>query len=71
MSEERSPHPQEPAEGAEKDIGGQGADKARDDRGTAQTPADETRSSQHPQEPAEGGSDDVEAPSADRARDVD
>ncbi len=65
MSEERQVHPQEPAEGAEEDVGAPGAEKAGEDRGPAE--GAEPGSSQHPQEPAEGGEDDVEAPGAERS----
>ncbi len=66
MSEERQQqHPQEPAEGAQEDVGAPGADQAGDDRGTG----GEARPSEHPEEPAEGSEEDVEAPGAERARD--
>ena len=65
MSEERGVHPQEPAEGSEEAVGAPGAEKAGEDRGTAE--GAEPGSSQHPQEPAEGGEDEVEAPGAERS----
>jgi hypothetical protein len=65
MTEERQQHPQEPAEGAEEDVGAPGADRAGDDRGVG----GETRPSEHPEEPAEGSEEDVEAPGAERAGD--
>ena len=65
MSEERQQRPREPAEGSEEDIGEPGADRAGDDRGTA----DEANPSEHPEEPAEGSEEDVEAPGAERAWD--
>ncbi len=65
MSEERTEHPREPAEGGEEDVGAPGAERAADDRGVA----GEAKPSEHPQEPAEGGEEDVEAPGAERAGD--
>ena len=69
MSEERPVHPQEPAEGGEEDVGAPGAEKAGEDRGTAEGAGAEERSAQRPGEPAEGGEDDVEAQGAERAGD--
>ena len=65
MSEERPLHPQEPAEGAEENVAPPGAEKAGEDRGTAE--GADPGASQHPQEPAEGGNEDVEAPGAERS----
>lgn len=69
MSEERQVHPQEPAEGAEEDVGAPGAEKESDDRGTAGGFSAEERSSEHPQEPAEGGEEEAEASGAERSGD--
>ncbi len=65
MTEERQQHPEEPAEGAEEDVGAPGADRAGDDRGAV----GETRPSEHPEEPAEGSEEEAEAPGAKRAGD--
>lgn len=68
MSEERRQvHPQEPAEGSEEDVEAPGAEKAGEDRGTADGTSAEERSYEHPQEPAEGGEDEVEAPGAEKS----
>ena len=53
MSQERSHHPQEPAEGAEEAEGAPGVERAGEDDGGRQE-EDQERSVEHPQEPAEG-----------------
>jgi hypothetical protein len=69
MSEERQQHPQEPAEGAEEDVGAAGAERGGHDEGTAGNTGGEKNRSVHPQEPAEGSEEDVDTPGADRAGD--
>ena len=69
MSEERTEHPREPAEGSEQDVGAPGADRPANDRGATERADEEAGPSQHPAEPAEGGEEDVEAPGAERAGD--
>ena len=69
MSEERPQHTQEPAEGAEEDVGAAGAERAGSNEGKSGNAGGEEQPSIHTQEPAEGGEEDVEAPGADRARD--
>jgi hypothetical protein len=69
MSEERTEHPGEPAEGSEQDVGAPGAGRSENDTGSTENTGDETWGSEHPTEPAEGGEDEVEAPGAERARD--
>jgi hypothetical protein len=68
MSEERQQHPQEPAEGAEEDVGAPGADRA-DDESAPGTAGGDTGPSRHSQQPAEGADEDVDAPGAERAGD--
>lgn len=65
MSEERPQHTQEPAEGADEDVGSPGAERA----GGAQGTDEEAMPGRHPQEPAEGSDEAVEAPGAERAGD--
>ena len=69
MSEERSGHPQEPAEGSEEDVGAPGAQRAKDDEGPAEDVSEEAPQPEHTEEPAEGSEEDVEAPGAERAGD--
>jgi hypothetical protein len=69
MSEERPVHPREPAEGSEEDVGAPGADRAGDDRRTAEGEGEQAETSAHPQEPVEGSEADVGAPGADRSGD--
>ena len=69
MSEERTEHPREPAEGSEQDVGAPGADRSGNVAGDTENTGGEARSSEHPTEPAEGGEDDVGAPGAERAGD--
>jgi hypothetical protein len=69
MSEERPVHPREPAEGSEEDVGAPGADRAGDDRRTAEGEGEQAETSAHPQEPAEGSEEDGGAPGADRSGD--
>jgi hypothetical protein len=65
MSEKRSQHPQEPAEGSDEAVEAAGAELAgKNDEG-----AEGPRPSRHPEEPAEGGEEDVEAPGAERPED--
>lgn len=61
MSEEKR-HPNEPAEGAEEDVGTSGADRPDRERDEEAKEG----SAGHPREPAEGSEDDVESPGADR-----
>ena len=61
MTEERAPHTQEPAEGAEENVPTPGAERADEgDGGTNGGSGAEEGAAQHPQEPAEGGEDKVE-----------
>jgi hypothetical protein len=69
MSEEQQQHPQEPAEGGEKDVQASGVEKVTGGNGGAEDAGDAAWPSQHPQEPAEGGEEDVEAPGAERVGD--
>jgi hypothetical protein len=69
MSEERSEHPKEPAEGSEQDVGAPGAGRSGNEIGSRESLGDVTRGSEHPIEPAEGGEDEVGAPGAERAGD--
>jgi hypothetical protein len=62
MSEERQPHPQEPAEGSEEAVNAPGVDRTTE--GSQSIPDDAPAQAPHPQEPAEGGEDDVDAPGA-------
>ncbi len=66
MSEERTEHPTEPAEGSEQDVGAPGADRAGNDTRATENTGGEARDSEHPTEPAEGGEDEVDAPGAGR-----
>ena len=61
MSEERQPHPQEPAEGADENVQAPGAQRPGDpsNPGTAGGDAGNERAA-HPAEPAEGGEDEVD-----------
>jgi len=62
MSEERQPHPQEPAEGSEEAVDASGADRTKE--GAQGIPEDAPNQAPHPQEPAEGGKEAVDAPGA-------
>jgi hypothetical protein len=66
LSEEKNIHPRDPAEGGEDEVEATGADKASQDRDTAEGVSGRDESGQHPQQPAEGGEDEVEAPGADK-----
>lgn len=65
MSEERSQHPQEPAEGGDEDVENPGAERA----GETDRETDGAHPSRHPEEPTEGSEEDVQAPGAERAGD--
>jgi hypothetical protein len=69
MSEQRPVHTREPAEGAEGDVEGPGAEKAGDTSNPGAT--DEANaggfSPMHPQEQAEVGDEDIGAPGAKRS----
>ena len=67
MSEERTEHPTEPAEGSEQDVGAPGAGRSGNDTRATENAGGESTISEHPTEPAEGGEDDVGAPGAERA----
>ncbi len=62
---ERQQHPQEPAEGAEENVGAPGVDRAKDNDKAAEG----TERAEHPQQPAEGGDEEVEAPGVEKADD--
>ncbi len=63
MSEERTQHTQEPAEGADEDVKAKGAERA----GETEKDAEGASPSQHTTEPAEGSDDAVDARGAERA----
>ena len=63
MSEDRSQHTQEPAEGADDDVEAKGAERADETGEDMQN----TPPSRHTTEPAEGSDDAVEARGAERA----
>jgi hypothetical protein len=65
MSEERTQHPQEPAEGSDEDVEAPGAERVRD----TDKDAEGAQPSQHPVEPAEGSEEDIDAAGAERAGD--
>ena len=67
MSEERPQHTQEPAEGDERDVQVQGADRPSSGEGSIEKAED--RSPARTRDQAEGGEGDVEEPGADRPGD--
>ncbi len=65
MSEERTQHPQEPAEGSEENVEASGAERA----GQTDRVTEEPLPSRHPKEPAEGREEDVNAAGVEQAGD--
>jgi hypothetical protein len=65
MTEERSRHTQEPAEGSDEDVGAAGAEQA----GETDKGAEGPQPSEHTQEPAEGSEEDIEERGAEEAKD--
>jgi hypothetical protein len=67
MSEERSQHPQESAEGTEVAEEAPGVERAGDDDGGTQADETEKKSVEHPQEPSEGAEEALGAKRAEGA----